>query len=148
MNPSARRLSLILLFANASASVGQTQSEASASGAASPSSIEFSSVAQAMEAVTARPGVSVTTTKPDAWIIVNEQGGSSVWSFTPATHYAYPAVVHRALAIDAKGNVRVEMSSLCEARKESCNRLVEEFKEMNAKMREQVQMLLKRPSGG
>jgi len=140
----AAALFLVVYSAAASAQVASVPSEA----ASEPSSgIGFGSVAQALEALKERPGVSVTTTKPDGWIIISEPGGMSIWSFTPAAHYAYPAVVHRQLKVDAGGSLSVEMRGLCQAEKGPCDRLMKEFETMNAQMRERVQNRLKSQSG-
>ena len=123
-------------------------SAAFAQGATPPSSgVGFNSVAQALAELKSRPGVSITTTKPDAWIIISESSGMSVWSFTPESHYAYPAVVHRDLKIGSDGNLSVEMRGLCEAEKEPCDKLMKEFETMNTQMREQVQNRLKGRTG-
>ena len=106
-------------------------------------SFEYKSVAEAMDAVKAKPGATVSITKPDGWVIVSESDGRTVWSFTPAGHYAYPAVVRRAVVVRSNGDVHVEMSALCEAQKEPCDRLMREFQELNERMRESVQQRLK-----
>jgi hypothetical protein len=107
-----------------------------------PGALEYKSVAEALEAAKARPGASVSVTKPDGWVIVNEGGGQVVWSFTPEGHYAHPAVVRRMLVV-RDGQVTMEMRALCEAQKEPCDRLIREFEELNQRMREAVQQRLK-----
>jgi hypothetical protein len=108
-----------------------------------PGSLDYGSVAETLEVAKARPGAVVTVTKPDGWVIVNEEGGRVVWSFTPPGHYAHPAVVRRALVVSSNGDVQLEMRARCEAQKESCDRLIREFQELNQRMREQVQQRLK-----
>jgi hypothetical protein len=107
------------------------------------SELSYKTVAEALDAVKSIPGASVTTTKPDSWIIVSEPGGMGIWSFAPATRYAYPAVVRRVLKVREKGDVFVEMTALCQATQEACDKLMKEFEEMNARMRQQVQNRLK-----
>jgi hypothetical protein len=79
--------------------------------------------------------VQIETTKPDAWTIVSEPGNVQ-WSFTPSGHAAYPAVVRRAIKVNSEGGVFIEMSSLCQAEKAPCDQLVEEFRELNERIRQ------------
>src|SRR5262245_12315570 len=79
----------------------------------SPAGVGFKSVAEALSALKARPGAKISVTQPDSWTIITEQGGSVVWSFTPATHPAHPAVVRRAIVVGEDGMSRIEMASLC-----------------------------------
>ena len=113
-----------------------------ANAQSSPSKIEFKTVAAALEALKAKPNVQVTTTKSDGWTIVNDAKEDTQWSFTPRGHYAHPAVVKRMLRVREDKNLYVEMSVLCEAEKEPCDRLVEEFKQLNERMRQAVQRKL------
>jgi hypothetical protein len=61
----------------------------------------------------------------------------AIWSFTPEGHYAHPAVVRRTVK-QANGMVYVEMSALCQAAKEPCDRLMREFQQLNQRMRDEV----------
>jgi hypothetical protein len=117
--------------------LGQNLAQAQPSLPEPPGAIEFRSVSEALEALRAKPGVSVTVTKPDGWIIANE-GQSVFWSFTPQGHYAYPAVIRREI-IMREGNIYVEMRALCQAEKELCDRLLREFQDLNERMRLGIQ---------
>jgi hypothetical protein len=84
------------------ASIGEVRSQPSEPSSTSlerkTSVIGNRSVDEAMRALKDKPGSSVTITKPDSWVIINEAGPlSTQWSFTPAGHYAHPAVVRRAI---------------------------------------------------
>jgi hypothetical protein len=92
--------------------------------------VGFKTVAAALAAVKTRPGAKITVTQPDAWTIITEHGGSVVWSFTPAAHPAYPAVVRRAIVVGEDGESRIEMAGLCEAEKAPCDRLMKEFRDI------------------
>jgi hypothetical protein len=59
------------------------QSEQPVPASTPGSSIGYKTVAEALDAVKAKPGVAVTVTQPDSWTIVSEPGGMVVWSFTP-----------------------------------------------------------------
>jgi hypothetical protein len=111
------------------------------------SGVGFTSVKQALTELKSRPGVAITTTEPDGWVIISEADGMSVWSFAPKSHYAYPAVVHRTLKIVSDGNLMVQMRGLCEAKKEPCDKLMQEFEAMNAQMQGQVQNSLNGRNG-
>lgn len=105
-----------------------------------PGSLEYRSVSEALEALKATPGVSMTETKPDGWIIASE-GQSIVWSFTPIGHYAHPAVVRREVVV-REGNVSVQTRALCQAEKPACDKLIREFQELNERMRLDLQQRL------
>ena len=129
-------IALWLLAAN----VGFAQSHSpldESSGAAAK--LGYPTVAAALEGLRARPGVSVTTTQPDGWIIATETSTNAVWSFTPPGHYAYPAVVRREVKQRDGGEVYIDMVALCQAAKEPCDRLIREFQELNEQMRANIQ---------
>lgn len=106
--------------------------------------VGFRTVAEALESLRATPGVGITTTKPDGWIIANDSKNNIQWSFTPAGHYAYPAVVKRVIKQSPNGNIYIEMTALCQAEKPSCDRLIDEFNALNDRIRQNVQRRLKR----
>jgi len=138
---------LIFAFAlSACAGLAAAQSVSPPGGAASEPGLTVNSgtVAETLEKAKALPGASVTTTKPDAWVIVSETGGMKIWSFTPSTHYAYPAVVLRHLKVKDNGDLYVEMTGHCEADKAACDKLMKEFEALNERMRQQVQNRLKK----
>ena len=81
-----RDLSKLLTFVSAIFATGFAVAQvanAPSSGASEPGlTVNAGTVAQTLEKAKALPGASVATTKPDAWVIVNEAGGMKVWSFT------------------------------------------------------------------
>ena len=123
-------LQALLLSTAASASTPQQQS-----------TIGYASVAEALSALKAKPGVQVEITKPDAWTIISEPGNVQ-WSFSPSTHGAYPAVVRRALKVNPDGDLYIEMTALCQAEKMACDKLIEEFKQLNERIRQSVRARL------
>ena len=131
---------LLLAMAVILSGTAQAQSEASPGGR---SSIGYASVQEALEAVKARPGVQIQVTKPDAWTIASEPGNIQ-WSFTPSSHYAYPAVVRREVKTSAAGDVYIEMTGLCQAAKAPCDRLMDEFRDLNEKIRQSVKARLEK----
>jgi hypothetical protein len=104
----------------------------------------YSSVAEALRSITSKPGVQVNVTQPDGWTIVNDPSPVfSVWSFTPQSHPAHPAVVRRSMKQDKTGKVYVEMVALCQAEKEPCDQLVRNFQLLNEQIRENVRRSLR-----
>lgn len=99
-------------------------------------SIGYPSVDAARQALTSKPGV--RTADRQGWYIVQDPADLSVWSFTPQSHEAHPAAVKRTI-VQKDGTVFVRMNVLCGASKEACDRLVAQFNELNAGMREKVQ---------
>jgi len=111
------------------------------------SAVGFGTVSEALESLKSTPGVDITTSKPDSWTIANDPRNHTQWSFTPPGHYAYPAVVKRIIKQSADGNIFIEMTALCQAEKAPCDRLIEEFKQLNDRIRENVQRRLRRQGG-
>jgi hypothetical protein len=98
----------------------------------------YKTVAEALAAFRQRPGAIVEVTGPERWTIVTLPAPEyAIWSFTPEGHYAHPAVVRRTVK-QANGMVYVEMSALCQAAKEPCDRLMREFQQLNQRMRDEV----------
>ena len=105
------------------------------SAAAAAESLRYSSVAEALQSIRSKPGVSVNLTQPDGWTIVTDPSPVlSVWSFTPMNHPAYPSVVRRKIQQDSNGNVSVIMLAMCEAPKEPCDQLIQDFQLINERM--------------
>lgn len=107
---------------------------ASAPAAAAPKPIEFRNVAEALAALKARDGDGTIVTQSEGWTIINEPLASAQWSFVPSGHEAHPAVVRRILRRAAGGAASVEMTSLCEAAREPCARLLTEFEAANDRL--------------
>lgn len=101
----------------------------------SQAGVLYTSVDEALKGLKTKPRVTVQVTKPDGWVIVSDPNSDSQWSFTPNGHYANPAVVRRAIKTAANGEVAFEMTGLCEATKENCDRLMKEFEQMNTQSR-------------
>lgn len=101
--------------------------------ASGQSVIGYGTVQEVLDALKAKPGVQLQITKPDAWTIVNEPTDVQ-WSFTPRNHYAYPAVVRRAIKVKTDGGVYIEMTGLCQAAKVPCDQLMQEFKDLNQRI--------------
>ena len=100
---------------------------------AEESSIGYATVAEALAALKAKPGVEISN--EDGWTIIAD--GLALWSFTPEVHPAHPTAVKREV-IERDGKVVIEMAVLCQSTKEPCDQLVREFAERNENMRRQL----------
>ena len=129
MSPAVQRFLPGLLVALAT---GLAQAQPAA---AAP--IAFTSVAEALAALTARDGNGTIVVDTDGWTIVNEPMLSTQWSFTPAGHAAHPAVVRRVIRRDAAA-ASVDTQALCEAPKDACANLQAEFEAMNGRITQAI----------
>lgn len=93
--------------------------------------IGFPTVAAALEALKARSDVNISV--QSGWTIANDRSASTIWSFTPADHPAYPAAVKRAI-VSKDGGLYVNMTALCQASKAACDKLMSDFKALNERM--------------
>jgi hypothetical protein len=134
--------SLCSLLAAAALTYGCAQSTTASAPTAAPklqaraTGIGYPTPAAALEALRAKPGVDVATR--DGWTIVSDPGEKTVWSFTPASHPAYPAVVKR-MVVTTPEAIGIRTSVLCGAAPEACTHLVDEFKKLNERMREALE---------
>jgi len=85
----------------------------------------YPTVQAAFEALKARKDVRMTS--QDGWTIVEDPASSTLWSFVPASHPAYPAVIRREL-VEREGRKAVGMSALCQGPRAACDKLVEEMR--------------------
>lgn len=90
--------------------------------------VGFNSVAAALAALRAKPSASVSV--QGGWTIIQDSQTQSLWSFTPEGHPAHPAVVKRA-TVSKDGAIYIQMTALCEATKSACDKLMQEFAELN-----------------
>jgi hypothetical protein len=100
--------------------------------------IPFGSVAQALATLAGMDGNGTVVTHANGWVVINEPLASAQWSFTPAAHAAYPAVVRRTVRRSADGAVAVETASLCEAGEAACISLLREFANLNDRITQSV----------
>lgn len=103
-------------------------------GSLAAQSIEYPSVAAALTALKAKPGVELSG--QDGWTFIKD--GNVNWSFTPANHYAHPAVGRRELK-EQQGSFFVETRILCQAQKTACDRLRDDYALLDKRMNEAIQ---------
>ena len=102
-----------------------------ASDAPPGAAIGYPSVAAALQALHAKPGVAFRN--QDGWTIAEDQAELTFWSFPPASHPAYPSAVKRQL-VKTGGDLQLEMNIACEAAKDACEALVAKFQQVNQQM--------------
>jgi hypothetical protein len=98
--------------------------------------VEYKTVADALAGLRAKP--SVTVRDEGGWTIAEERDAFTMWTFVPAGHPAYPAVIKRRLQ-ERDGTLFVNMSVLCEANKTECDKLLEQFQQLNKGLAERMQ---------
>ena len=76
----------------------------------------------------------------NGWVIINIDNGDekSIYSFTPESHPAYPAIVKREV-IEKDGSIHLEMTAKCGASKKVCDDLIQQFVALNNNVRQAVQ---------
>ncbi|MBT8145189.1 MAG: DUF4019 domain-containing protein [Gammaproteobacteria bacterium] len=101
------------------------------------SSIGFATVEDALQSLRAKEGVNITNS--DGWTVVDDSTGDNhvLWSFTPPGHPAHPAAVKRTVH-EEDGAIWIDMNALCQAEKAPCDALIEEFTQLNEKIRQAV----------
>jgi|GEM_PF-860482 len=101
------------------------------------STIGYKSVAAALEALNQDSDSRVSL--QEGWTIIQsrENDTTALWSFTPSSHPAHPAAVKR-LTVEENGAVYIRMTALCEASKIECDKLIEQFKALNDRVRENM----------
>jgi len=94
------------------------------------SPIQYSSVENALNKLKNKS--SANTSYQAGWTIISlvENGNHVIWFFSPKKHTAYPAVIKKSIV--AKGNgIETKIVTLCEAPKPDCDKLIEQFKNIN-----------------
>lgn len=95
------------------------------------SGIGYPTVGAALDALKARSDVSISV--QGGWTIIEDGAHHTIWSFTPADHAAHPAAVRREV-VQQNGAVAINMTALCQASKVACDKLMEDFATLNARM--------------
>ena len=106
--------------------------------------VGYPTVAAALEALKARSDVKISAR--DGWTIIEDPKERALWSFVPAGHPAYPAVVKRAVVVKADGMASIWTGALCQAEKTPCDRLMADFQALNERARDEVRRQTWRPT--
>jgi hypothetical protein len=116
-----------LMFVAAFANIAVAQDAASKTA----SDREYATVAIALEALRAKSGVKISDLS--GWTVIEDRSTLSLWSFTPPSHPAHPAAIHRKV-VQEGDNIFVKMQVLCEAPKPACDKVVADFEDLNQRM--------------
>lgn len=126
---------LLTLGLCAATAGANAQAPAAAAPANESVAMPYKTVAEALAGLKARDGNgTIVTDGGDGWVIVNEPMASAQWTFTPAGHAAYPAVVRRVIRRGANRAVSVDVATVCEAPAAACAELVKTFEGMNERI--------------
>ncbi|TKB45369.1 molecular chaperone DnaJ [Thalassotalea mangrovi] len=103
---------------------------ATSSHAKEESAIGYGTVDAALTALKEKPDTKLSV--QGGWTIIEdkEDGNFVLWSFTPESHEAHPAAVKRTI-LEKDKHIYVRMSALCQAEKEPCDKLMEQFEQLN-----------------
>jgi hypothetical protein len=97
------------------------------------SSIGYPSVAAALADLHSRPDVKFS--EANGWTVAQDKSHFTLWSFSPPGNPAYPSAVKRTAVQGDKG-VNMNMSVLCEATQEACDKLVADFEALNRRLQD------------
>jgi hypothetical protein len=99
-----------------------------------PSPIGYETVEQAFKALQADPAAGMQ--EYEGWTMFSQKanGVYILWSFTPEFHPANPSVVRREIG-RINGQVNIRMDALCHSAREYCDQLIDEFKEINERIK-------------
>jgi hypothetical protein len=103
--------------------------------ATEPSPIGYATIEEAFETLKADPGAGMK--EHEGWTMFNQKadGKYILWSFTPVGHPAYPAVIRREVV--RKGDeVFINMDALCHSNQLDCDLLIEQFKKINERIKQ------------
>ena len=100
------------------------------------STIEYASPKAAYEALSKKQGVTFRK-EENGWVVAYDEIVSAIWSFSPATDPSFPAVVKRTIVENAEG-ISIKMDVKCGASKEACDQLVNNFLDLNEKIKQDI----------
>lgn len=113
------------------------QSDAPSKDEASFGQIGYPTAAAALEGLRARRDVKFTTQQ--GWTVVTENGGLTIWTFAPPGHPAHPAVAKRYLTQNDDDSWDMTTLILCGATKTACDKLRDEYAELDVRMRQELE---------
>ena len=103
---------------------------------AKQSTIGYAFVAEALASLQANPKIQISV--QNGWTIATDKENQTLWSFSPKGDPSYPSAVKR-IVEERSDTVFVHMDVLCEASKPACDNLVQQFQQLNERMRQHMQ---------
>lgn len=103
--------------------------------AATPDGIGYPSASAALEELKAR--ADVTIAEEGGWTTADDKPNRTLWSFTMPGHPAHPAAVRRTVVME-NGQLSIKMNALCQAKREACDSMLEEFRSMNTALQQSL----------
>jgi hypothetical protein len=100
------------------------------------SGIGYPSVAAALADLHSKP--EVIFREEGGWIIAEDRGHYTLWSFATEGDPAYPSAVKRTAVQESGGSVTMNMNILCESTQDACDKLVANFNELNERARDSL----------
>ncbi len=99
--------------------------------------IEYKSVAEALAEMSKEEEVIISVSQ--GWTIITDYSDTTItmWSFAPQNNPAYPAVAKRVF-YEEQSSWYVEMSILCEANQDACEKFYQDFVKLNEEMQKYV----------
>lgn len=95
----------------------------------------YESVEEALETLKNDPNVEVSDS--EGWTIISDEAGRALWSFAPLSHPAHPSVIKRSV-VEKDGQIGIDTQVRCGAKKGVCDKLVQDFIELNNKVRKDI----------
>jgi hypothetical protein len=110
--------------------------------AAATNTFDYPSAEAALASLKARGDV--TLSEESGWTIADDKANRTLWSFTQPGHPAHPAAVRRTVVLE-NGQPSITMNALCQASRQACDNMLEEFRRMNTAL--QQSLAPARPAG-
>ena len=97
------------------------------------SSIDFSSVSQALEKL--KQNSSANISHHGGWVIISliENGNHIIWFFAPEKNAAHPAMIKRTF-LEKNGKIEIVTITFCESTKQKCDAIIKQFNNLNKKI--------------
>ena len=101
------------------------------------SPIGYASVEEAFTALKA--DATATMSNHEGWTIFNQknEGIYTLWSFTPDDHPTHPTVIRREI-VKRGDEISIKMDALCHSSKLDCDQLIDEFKRINERIKQNL----------
>jgi hypothetical protein len=105
--------------------------------AAESSPIGYATIEDAFTALQADP--QAVMTEYEGWVIFKQKSGRvyTLWSFTPEDHPTHPTAIRREI-VKRGDEVSIKMDALCHSSKLDCDQLIDEFKAINERIKQNL----------